>query len=458
MISAIFEQFVEASPISVMVRAIMERIFAPQPLNDLFERSADKQYTKDLLFSTIVGLMSLVVSGIHPSVSAAYKALEKVVGVSRPAFYAKLNGMEPQISQSLVRYSGEQLTPLLEQFPNSSSELLPGYPIRIVDGNHIGSSEHRLQVLRQTRSGALPGQVIAVLNPQQMVVVDAFPCEDGHAQERSLFSEILETIQPGHVWIGDRNFCTRSFLMGIAQRQAYLVIREHQNLPWRALSPFIEMGTTETGQLFEQQIELIDETGKTVQMRRVVIQFMAPTRHGDREVIVLSNLPPHVADACRLTNLYPERWTVERMFQVITDTFHCELNSLGYPRAALFVFCMAIVAFNILSTVKASLKSVHGVGKITAGLSDYYLVEEVQGNFRGMMIALPTPEWQPFEEMSVERFALALQQWSAQVNLKRFSSNPRSPKKPQPQLAYDPKHPHVSTARLLKQKKNKRSP
>ena len=75
-----------------------------------------------------------------------------------------------------------------------------------------------------------------------------------------------------------------------------------------------------------------------------------------------------------------------------------------------------------------------------------------------MMIALPTPEWQPFGEMSVERFALVLQQWSAQVNLKRFSSNPRSPKKPQPPLAYDPKHPHVSTARLLKQKKNKRSP
>jgi len=36
--------------------------------------------------------MSLVVSGIHPSVSAAYKALEKLIGVSRPALYSKLNG------------------------------------------------------------------------------------------------------------------------------------------------------------------------------------------------------------------------------------------------------------------------------------------------------------------------------------------------------------------------------
>jgi len=92
------------------------------------------------------------------------------------------------------------------------------------------------------------------------------------------------------------------------------------------------------------------------------------------------------------------------MFQVITDTFNCELNTLGYPKAALFVFCLAIVAFNILSTVKAALKSVHGVGKIEAGLSDYYLVEEIQGTFRGLAIALPKSFWLPFAQMSVAEF------------------------------------------------------
>lgn len=43
MFSAIFEQFVEASPLRVMVRAIMERIFAPEKLDDLFEQTAEKQ-------------------------------------------------------------------------------------------------------------------------------------------------------------------------------------------------------------------------------------------------------------------------------------------------------------------------------------------------------------------------------------------------------------------------------
>jgi hypothetical protein len=173
MINTIFEQFVEASPVSVMVRGIMERIFEPKALDDLFERTATQQYTKELLFSTVVGLMSLVVSGIHPSVSAAYKALEKVVGVSRPALYGKLNGMETGISQALVRHSVDNLKPVMAQFQLEVPERLPGYPIRIADGNHLGATEHRLEVLRHHRSGALPGQSIAVLDPQQQLVLDA---------------------------------------------------------------------------------------------------------------------------------------------------------------------------------------------------------------------------------------------------------------------------------------------
>ena len=65
MINAIFSQFVEASPITVMVRGIMERIFDPLTLDELFETHAVKQYTRELMFSNVVSLMSLVVSGIQ---------------------------------------------------------------------------------------------------------------------------------------------------------------------------------------------------------------------------------------------------------------------------------------------------------------------------------------------------------------------------------------------------------
>ena len=190
-----------------------------------------------------------------------------------------------------------------------------------------------------------------------------------------------------------------------------------------------------------------------------MIQLHQPTRHGDKDVAILTHLPGSVADAETITQLYLKRWNIEGMFQVITDTFNCELNTLGYPKAALFVFCMAVVAFNILSTVKAALKSVHGAGKIEASLSDYYLVEEVQATYRGMAIALPASSWLPIAQMSLIEFAQALKRWAGFVDLKRFCSSPRQQKKKRLKPTYDSKHPHRSTARLLQQHKQyKRSP
>ena len=353
----------------------------------------------ELLFKDVVNLMSLVVSGIHPSVSAAYKTLKKDLGVSGPALYGKLNGMELGVSQALVRYSASHLEALIDELKVNQTQLLAGYEIKIADGNHLSGTEHRLKVLRNNLAKALLGKSIAVLDPQKMLVTDIFLHQDGHAQERTMLPSLLETVMAQQVWIADRNFCTRQFLFGIVQRGSDFVIRQHKSLPVQEISSPEKMSESKTGGVFEQQVQITDTDGLTLQcgrirvqcrafstvrgvsLARVVIELHQPTRHGDQQVALLTHLPRSVADAETITELYLTRWNIEGMFQVITDTFNCELNTMGYPKAALFVFCVAIVAFNILSTVKAALKSVHGVGKVEAGLSDYYLVEEVQATY-----------------------------------------------------------------------------
>ncbi|WP_439345071.1 hypothetical protein [Vacuolonema iberomarrocanum] len=259
MISAIFEQFVEASPLSVMVRALMERIFSAEKLDELFEETAEQQYTRELLFSSVVGLMSLVVSGIHPSVHAAYKALENQIGVSKPALYGKLNGLEPKMSQALVRYSHRELAPVVSALGLSQGMQLPGYRICIS---------------------------IAVLDPEQLLVRDVFPCEDDHAQERSLLPEILDTVNAKDLWIADRNFCTRAALLGIDQRQGYFIIRAHQKLPWEALEPLTAVGASPTGAVFEQAVR-ISHDGHCLTGRRVVVKLAVPTVSSHHRCLLL---------------------------------------------------------------------------------------------------------------------------------------------------------------------------
>ena len=137
--------------------------------------------------------------------------------------------------------------------------MLPGYRVKILDSEAqqrfaIAASEHRLKVLRQVGSAALPGQSLVVLDPSLMLAVDIFPCEDGHAQERSLFNDVLPTVEEDDVWIADRNFCTLKFLFGIAAQKGYFIIRQHQSLPWHASNDFRAVGQIDTGEVFEQNI------------------------------------------------------------------------------------------------------------------------------------------------------------------------------------------------------------
>jgi len=98
----IFERFAQQSPITVMARAALEHALSPQAIDTLFEQTAQRQYTRTLLFSSVVDLMGSVVSGIQPAVNAAYRAKAEALGVSLRAVYDKLDRTEPGVSAELV--------------------------------------------------------------------------------------------------------------------------------------------------------------------------------------------------------------------------------------------------------------------------------------------------------------------------------------------------------------------
>gem|GEM_PF-1483977 len=143
MLGAIFKQFVEESPISVMVRGLMERAFAPEKINQIFETNAQTQYTRELLFSSVVDLMSLVVCGIYPSVNAAYRAKAQQLNVSRTAVYDKLNGVETSVSAAIVRETGSSMASLIELIEGKSPKILAPYRVRVIDGNCLEGRRNR---------------------------------------------------------------------------------------------------------------------------------------------------------------------------------------------------------------------------------------------------------------------------------------------------------------------------
>lgn len=101
MFGEILQKFAEKSPITVMVRGLLEHLLDAKKIDRWFDTVRQVQYTKEILFSSIVSLMLQVVCKIRPSVHSAYRDSE--IGASVVAVYDKLKGIETTTSQALVR-------------------------------------------------------------------------------------------------------------------------------------------------------------------------------------------------------------------------------------------------------------------------------------------------------------------------------------------------------------------
>jgi IS4 transposase len=455
-LSKAFEKFVEGSPVCVMVRGSLEYALPESFVNDLFEQTALKQYTRDLLFSDVVDVMGSVVCQVFPSINAAYTKQRQRFPVSRRALYDKINLVEPRVTRELVVQTAARLAPVVRRLQKHTDvePLLAGFPVRILDGNHLAATEHRIEELRDIAAGPLPGQVLAVLDPDRRLIVDVFPCEDGHAQERSLLVAVLDAMQPGEVWIADRNFCTALFLFQTAANQAYFAIRQHAtNVRWEAVGERRKVGRTDTGVVYQQRVEIVDDWGNRVSVRRITIQLDEPTEDGDTEIHLLTNLPNRVK-ATRIAQAYRGRWKLEGAFGELASALHCEISSLGYPPAALFAFGVGVLAYNILSVVRTAMAAVHGAA--VDDVSAYYVADEIRGMMRGMMVAIPDQHWQrQFGRRTATQMANLLLALAKQVDLESLRKNRRGPKKPRSKRTKFKRKRHVSTARILQESRGR---
>jgi hypothetical protein len=451
-VNEIFRRFSEQTPMPVMVRALLERTFHPERLDAWFEQTAEVQYTRELLFSTLFARMSHVVCRGRRSVHDAYQAAEHIA-TSVGAVYRKLARIEPTTVAALVRYSAQESRAVMEAWEPTQPSPLPGYVVKILDGNALAATEHRLKALRPLRAGALPGKAVVVYEPARNLMVELAPCEDGQAQERALLPALVETVQRGEVWIGDRNFCVTDFLVGIAVRGAYFMVREHEQIRFTPHEAMRAGGRVETGPVAEHRVVLTRAGQATLTVRRIAVRLDRPTRAGDTTVYILTNLPAVAAPATVVARLYHGRWRLETAFQVLATALTSEIDTLAYPKAALFGFAVAVVTYNVLAIAKAVLAKVHGADTIEREFSDYYLAAELDAVAAGMAVAVPAPDWRVFRTLPLTEFVAFLLTLAHNVRLARFRKHPRGPKKPAPKRRYDPKHPHVATARLIAARK-----
>lgn len=434
-----------------MARLVLEHALPAGWVDEVFEAHRQRQYARELLFSTVVELTTLVSLGLRPSLHAAARQMPGLP-VSLASLYDKVNHTEPGILRALVRGSAERLGPVMAAMGYGAGSL-PGWRLRVLDGNHLPASEKRLAPLRGFRGAALPGQSLVVYDPDLGLVVDLVACEDAHASERAAVAPLLEDAQPGKLWIADRHYCTRTVLQGLADARAGFIVREHGRHPclvgqgaWQGC------GCTATGEVREQEIAV---AGAQAPWRRIELALDQPTEDGDTAIRLWSNLPEAVG-AQRIAELYRTRWQIEGMFGRLESVLHSEITSLGHPRAALLGFAAAVLAYNVLALLQRAVQQAHQPPPTAPPappleVSCFHLAVQVRGGYEGLLIALPPDYWLRWDDADPAGLAQHLLRLARTLNPRQVATSKRGPKTAKPKGYVDGKtaRKHVATARLL---------
>lgn len=448
----VYKSFATQRPIATMMQLTLRRMVQSDLIDRLFEQTAQKQYHRTQAFATLTDLVCSVVLRKNASINAGYKKMSDRLGVSINSVYEKLKRVETHTVEQLVRSSYEETVEVRRQLGGVARHDLAGYTTRILDGNAIGKTQHRLKETRALGAAPLPGKSLVVYDPRFDAVCDYFPIQDGHAQERTGLDQVIETIQAKQLWLADRNFCTLKFLYQIAIRSGFFIIRQHGLLHGTQQGKLKLVGSTETGNIYEHRLLLPAHDGQQITVRRIVVHLFEPTRDGETEVALLSNLPVEDADAMTLSQQYLTRWKIETMFLHITEALRCECDALCYPPAAMFCFACALMGYNSLSIVKGTIAIEKG-REISQQLSHYYLALEIAEATDGMLIAIPEERWSLVETLPLETFVAQIRGICESANFKHYAKSTRGPKKPPPKRKNGSKTSHVSVKKILDQRK-----
>lgn len=453
MTDELMERFSKEAPVAVMARLGLQRAISADWVNEVFATHSRTQYTRELLFSTVIELMGLVALGLRPSLHAAAQKMREKLPVSLTALYDKVNRVEPRVIRALASGSAVRLAPVMSELRSRIPRTLPGWEVRIIDGNHLPATERRIGPLRGFRGAPLPGLSLVVYDPDRDQVVDLVPCEDGHASERGLVPAAFDSASSGQLWMGDRHFSTAPIFRLAAARGAALLVREHAAQPNpKSVGKKRKIGRVPTGMVYEEAVEIeATKAEPALSLRRIEIVLDTPTVDGDTVIRLLTTLPTSVRAAV-IAQLYRQRWTIEALFGRLEAALKSEIKTLGHPRAALLAFGTAVVAYNVLAVIQSAIAAAHDLESAGLEVSTFYVADDVRTDYRGMLIALPPERWSAFDERTATDLARTLVAIAKHLDPRTVRKHPRKPKPKvsKRRASRAESQRHVSTARVLR--------
>lgn len=396
-------------------------------LSQLFQRHRGTGSEREVRFALLV---ELVVEALLHHQGSGRQSFQQArdaqrLAASNEAVYGKLRRVPLELSEALVRETTRRLRQVLPA--NRTSDVPPAlrdYQVLVVDGKKLKRLPKRLKALRGVRGKMLGGKVVAglLLNEGLIVAMEASP--DGEANDAPLTPALLEQCEAEsralRLYVADRQFCDLKIPRRIAELGQAFLIRYSKKMRFSA----------------EKERSFRDAAGwlgspsdpRRMHLRQVTLE------RGDEEAIVLVTnlLDADQTPAEQLLETYLARWTIERVFQQVTEVFHLERLVSTSPQGAIFQFALCSLLYNLIQVIRGYIAQRQD--RPARSLSSEMIFRSVCDQLAACAVMLPTeplvanlPRLQTPDEVRTRLNELLADAWST-----LWIKAPSKKKKPPP--------------------------
>jgi len=346
-------------PLAEAVLSLWRWVADPLFLLSVFARHRGQGYEKEISFGVLV---QLIADALLEHRGSGKKSFERgreqgLLTARVQAVYQKLSRVPLGLSEAWLAESTARLRPVYPEAARESvAQALRNLEVIIVDGKAIKRVAKRLKPLRGCKGGVLGGKALVALELRTGVVVAMATHADGETNEAKLVPALLpqvrEQVSGRRLWVADRQFCDLTQPAAFAQDDDHFLVRYHSKTPFYPdpAQP-AQRGVDAQGRVWEQDWGWL---GSEHAKQRRFVRRLTLYRPGEETIILVTDLlDDTLFPALDLLDLYLARWSIERVFQQITEVFHLQTLIGTTPQGTVFQFAFWVLLYNMVQVVRA---------------------------------------------------------------------------------------------------------
>lgn len=299
------------------------------------------------LTAALLGARGKMRDTIYPRIQTSTEAFfEKCRDLKWQFFKALYEGFTESILPEAPRNYGSVLGDILKRFPE----------IFVIDGSKLDAIRRRLKLLWKEKSVVLPGSVVAFYDLGRGITRQLLFSADAAAHELPRAIEFLPHIPKGTLILGDRLFALTTFFRKLNENGLYGLFRRNRLVKLKKIRVLSRKQSSRT--VLEDSLM---EAGSGQGGPKVVVRYIRYRNKGIRRDLITTVHDPALLSAEEALQLYPFRWSVERLFFDLKEVLNLHRFYAANPNAIAMQLYAAAIVHTACRIAQATIAQTHAI-------------------------------------------------------------------------------------------------